>query len=308
MARTVFSLAGGRGSSPTTSRSHHNTLSALLFLTPLVVIMGPFNLFPAFYSLFLSLFEWNGVAPTKAFVALDNYSRLLSSSEFWNSLRVTVVYAASITVGALVLGLAAALMLNSSISGRTVYRAVYFLPVITPMVAAGVVWTYLFDPSQGVINRMLAFAGISGPDWLTAPATALWSVVIVGIWKRVGFNLVVYLAALQTIPKSYYEAAYIEGAGGFATFRFITLPLLGASTFFLIVTSLIEAFQVFDLAYVMTGGGPLRSTDVMGYFLYRYGFRYYEIGYASSIAYVMFFLLFVATVLQFSVSGRGARR
>lgn len=270
-----------------------------------MVILGVFNFYPALYSLYLSFFDWNGTAPQKTAVGLGNYARLLASGEFWNSLRVTLVYAAGTTLVALVLGMLVAILLNQPLRGKAVYRALYFLPVITPTVAAGVVWKYLFDPSQGVINRFLEGLGLAGPSWLSDPRWALVAVIIVGVWKRVGFNMVVYLAGLQGIDRSYYEASRLDGANTWQTFRFITLPLLAPSTFFLTVTALIDAFQVFDLVYVMTSGGPLNSTDVMGYYLYRYGFRYYELGFASAIAYAMFVLIFVVTILQFRLTRGG---
>jgi multiple sugar transport system permease protein len=282
--------------------------TATLFLLPAVVILGVFNFYPAVYSLYLSFFEWNGISPAKVGVGLANYRRLLGSAEFWNSLRVTALYAGGMTLGSLWLGLLVATLLNLKVSGRSFYRALYFLPVITPTVAAGVVWKHLFDPSQGVVNRSLALVGVDGPAWLVAPGWALVAVILVGIWKRVGFNMVVYLAALQGIPSAYYEAAQLDGAGPWQTFRHITVPLLAPSTFFLMVTSLIEAFQVFDLVFVMTAGGPLRGTDVIGFYLYRYGFRFYEMGFASAIAYAMFILIFIVTVAQFRLvrGGSGA--
>lgn len=299
---------GGGAKRPAPWRSLKSLPTALIFLLPTALILGTFNFYPALYSLYLSFFEWNGLTSSKAAVGWHNYARLLSSAEFWNSLRVTVFYAGGMTLLALALGILAAILLNQPIRGQALYRVLYFLPVITPTVAAGVVWKHLFDPSQGVINRGLAVLGISGPSWLTDPTWALVAVILVGVWKRVGFNMVVYLAALQGIPRAYYEAAQIDGASLWQSFRFITLPLLAPSTFFLTVTALIDAFQVFDLVYVMTAGGPLKSTDVIGYYLYRYGFRYYELGFASAIAYVMFILIFIVTVLQFRLSrGGGAR-
>ncbi|PIE03360.1 MAG: ABC transporter permease [Acidobacteria bacterium] len=289
-------------------RERLNILSAALFLTPMILILGTFNIFPALYSLYLSLFDWNGMTPEKEFIGLTNYARLFLSSEFWNSFGVTIIYGTGITIAALAFGLFAAVLLNSRIMGEKIFRTLYFLPVITPSIAAGVVWVHIFDPSRGIINLFLHTAGITGPHWLTSPSTALLSVIIVGIWKRVGFNLVIYLAALQNIPRSYYETAALQGASSAAKFRYITLPLLRGSTFFLTVTSLIEAFQVFDLVYIMTNGGPMGSTDVMGYYLYRYGFRYYEVGYASSIAYVMFAILFIATLFQFKLSKEESRQ
>ena len=281
--------------------------AGILLLAPALLILGTFTVYPALASLQLSFFEWDGIRPLREFVALDNYTRLLASREFWNSLRVTVVYAGGMTLVALAIGLLAAVLLNQDIRGIAIYRVLFFLPVITPTVAAGVVWRYLFDPSQGVVNRSLATVGVSGPSWLTDPAWALVAVILVGVWKRVGFNVVVYLAALQGVPRMLYEAAQLDGATPWQTLRYVTIPLLAPTTFFLSVTALIDAFQVFDLVYVMTSGGPLRSTDVFGFFLYRYGFRYHELGYASAIAFVMFVLIFAVTVVQYRLTGGGGR-
>ncbi len=285
---------------------HLRTLpSALGFLVPTIVILGTFKVFPAIYSLFLSFFEWDGLRQGRTPVGLQNYAELLGSAEFWNSIRVSVIYAAGVTLVALFIGLVLAVLLDRAVSGRALYRLLYFLPVITPTVAAGVIWKYLFDPSQGVLNRFLELLQLPGPPWLTSPEWALWAVIIVGIWKRLGFNLVIYLAALQGIPRSYYEASALDGATPVQSFFRITVPLVAPSTFFLAVTSIIDSFQAFDLVYVMTNGGPLKSTDVIGFFLYRYGFRYYELGYASAIAYVMFLLIFVATLVQYRIRRRG---
>ena len=293
----VFSTPRGRALS--------ELAPATLFLLPTIAVLGVFNFYPALYSLFLSLFKWNGLNPQREFVGLGNYQQLFQSAEFWNALRVTLIYAAEVTLIALALGLLVAFLLNQSIQGQALYRVLYFLPVITPTVASGVVWRYLFDPTQGAINRGLAQVGMHGPAWLNDPSWALFSVILVGVWKRVGFNMVVYLAALQGIPRSYYEAAEMDGAGAWQQFRYITVPLLATTTFFLVVTALIDAFQVFDLICVMTSGGPLGSTDVVGYYLYRYGFRYSQLGFASAIAYVMFALIFLVTVVQFRLTRGG---
>lgn len=298
-------IAGSRDR-PGFRRSIAEFPTALLLLLPALLVLGVFNVYPALDSLYLSFFDWNGISPTKETVGLDNYRAIFSSREFWNSLRVTILYAAGMTVFALVIGLLVAVLLNQPMRGIALYRVLFFLPVITPTVAAGVVWRYLFDPSQGVINRSLDLVGVEGPSWLTDPNWALFAVIIVAVWKRVGFNLVIYLAALQGIPRTHYEAAQLDGANAWQTLRYITVPLLAPATFFLTVTSLIDAFQVFDLVYVMTSGGPLGSTDVFGYLLYRYGFRYHELGYASAIAYVMFVLIFVVTVIQFRLTPGGS--
>ena len=271
---------------------------AWLLLSPAVLVLGGFTLVPAAYSLYLSLVSWDGIAAVRQWVGFRNYAVLLTSSEFWRSMAVTAAYAGVVTVGSAALGLALAVLLNQNVAGRDAYRVLYFLPVITPSVAVGVAWKYLFDPYQGVFNRMLAVAGIAGPSWLTDPVWALPSVMMVGIWKRAGFNMVIYLAALQDIPYSLREAAAIDGATAWQRFRRITLPLLGPATFVVTVTGLIEGFQVFDLVYVMTAGGPLGATDVLGYYLYRYGFRYSQMGYASAVAFAAFIIILAATLVQ----------
>ncbi|HEX2863687.1 MAG TPA: sugar ABC transporter permease [Deinococcales bacterium] len=275
------------------------------FLLPAVVILGAFSLFPALYSLYLSLHRWQGLAPEAPFVGLENYARLVHDAAFWSSLKATALFAGGMTLGALALGLAYALLLNGPVLGRGAYRVLFFLPVITPSVAAGTVWRYLFDPSQGVVNSILATFGIAGPHWLVDPAWALLAVALVGIWRRVGFNIIIYLAALQDIPRELHEAARVDGASSWETLRFVTVPLLSPTTFFLVVTSLIEGFQVFDLVYVMTQGGPLGSTDVLGFFLYRNAFSYLDLGYASAIAYAMFAIILAVTLVQQRLSRAG---
>lgn len=286
-------------------RSFRHLGAALLFLLPTIIVLGMFNVYPSFYSFYLSLFEWDGFTPKRTFVGIGNYARLLGSYEFWNSLRVTTIYATGVTLGSLAIGLVVAALLNRRMLGRSFYRTLYFLPVITPTVAAGMVWKLLFDPTKGAVNQLLAMFGISGPGWLSDPLWSLVAVIIVGIWKRVGFNMVVYLAALQNIPRIYYEAAAIDGASAWYTFIRITVPLLMPSTLFLGVTSLIDAFQIFDLVYVMTAGGPLKATDVLGYYLYRYAFRYHELGYACAVAYIILTIIFIITLLQFRLLRRG---
>lgn len=301
----VASRSSAPAARPLRRRGAPSWPSAYLFLLPAIAVLGTFNIYPALYSLYLSFFKWDGFTPQRDFVGLGNYSRLFTAPEFWNSLKVTCLYAAGVTFFSLVLGLLVAVLLNQPIRGRTIYRVLYFLPVITPTVAAGVVWKYLFDPSKGAVNTLLSGIGLHGPNWLVDPKWALLAVIIVGVWKRVGFNSVVYLAGLQGVPQPYYEAAQIDGATSWQQLRYVTVPLLTPTTFFLIITSLIEAFQVFDLVYVMTAGGPLGATDVFGFYLYREGFKYSQLGFASAIAYVMFALIFLATFVQFRLNRGG---
>jgi len=281
------------------------TGTAMIFLIPAIVIIGVFNIFPAFYSLILPFFDWNGFSPTKTFVGLRNFQTLFTSHEVLNSIVVTLIYSVAVTFGSMIMSLLIAVNLDRDIKGKVIYRVLYFLPVVTPTVASGIVWKYLFDPTNGVVNSLLATFSISGPSWLSDPKWALLSVSIVGIWKRMGFGMIIYLAALQGIPKSLYEAARIDGASEGILLRYIKIPLLLPTSLFLAITGLIESFQVFDLVYVMTYGGPINATDVMGFLLYRYGFKYFNLGYASSIAVAMFGILFVLSMIQWRFTKGG---
>lgn len=293
----------GRRNSPTLLKK--KARDVLLFLVPATLIIMIFKLYPAIYSLVLSFFKWDGFSPSIYFVGLKNYSNLLSSPEFYNSVIVTFFYSVAVTFGALILGLIIAVSLDKNIKAKSLYRTLYFLPVVTPTVASGVVWKYLFDPSEGAVNSLLKIFSINGPAWLNDSNWALLSVSIVGIWKRIGFCMIIYLAALQSIPHNLYEAARIDGASEIRIFSSIKIPLLLPSTLFLTITGFIESFQIFDLVYVMTYGGPVDETDVLGFFLYRYGFQYFKLGYASTIAVAIFLILFVLSIIQWRFAKGG---
>ncbi|POZ91639.1 ABC transporter permease [Petrotoga sp. SL27] len=278
-----------------------------IFLMPSILIILIFNIFPAFYSFFLTFFEWNGFNPTKEFIAFDNYISALKDPELRNSIVVTLIYSVFVTFASMFLGVLIALTLNMDLKGKSIFRLIYFIPVITPSVASGVTWKYLFDPYNGVINNLLGYFNIVGPLWLNDPSWALFSVSVVGIWKRTGFCMVIYLAALQDISKSYLEAAQIDGANEWQIFRYIKFPLLTPTSLFLIITGLIESFQVFDLVYTMTNGGPIGATDVLGFLLYRHAFKYFNLGYASVVSVLMFIILFVLSMVQWKYTGGGRK-
>lgn len=282
-------------------------LPAALYLVPAVGILAVFVAFPIASSAYLSLHEWDGLRPQRPFVGLANYQRLFASREFWNSAWVTSYYTVGVTLLSLALGLLLAVALNRGLRLLSFYRAVYFLPVITSMVAAGVVWTSLFDPVQGMINVGLRALGLPGPPWLNHPAWSMPALIVVGAWKRIGFTMVLYLAGLQAIPRDYYDAAAVDGAGWWARLRRITLPLLAPITVLLVIMSVIDAVQVFDLAYVMTQGGPLSSTEVLGLYLYRQGFTFFKMGYAAAVGWVMFAVVLAVTVIQWRLFGFGSR-
>lgn len=278
---------------------------AYVFLLPVIILFAVFNAFPMLYSLWLSFMEWDGFSPQKKFVGMQNYLNILKNSEFYNSLYVTIIYTALVTILSILIGMLVANMLNSKIRFRSLYRTMYFIPVVTATAASGVVWKYLLDPSQGIINKFLALLHLSPVPWLTDPFWVIISISMVGIWKRIGFNMVIYLAALQGISQGYYEAADIDGATDFEKFRYITVPLLKPTTILLVIMSFIDSFQIFDQVYVMTNGGPMGSSNVLGLYMYREGFKIGHIGYASAVSWVIFLFVFIATLIQFKVTDKG---
>lgn len=279
--------------------------AAVIALAPAIALFAIFNIYPLLYSGYLSLTEWDGFSPHKEYVGLDNYRALYESPMFRNALAVTATYTVGVTGLGVVLSLVIAVLLNSGIRGQNLYRLIYFLPVVTSTVAAAVVWRYLMNPGNGYADVFLRSVGIAppSPSWLRNPTWALRVVILVGVWKRLGFNIVIYLAGLQNIPRDYYEAATVDGAGVWARFRHVTVPLIAPITLLLVIMSVIDAFLIFDVVYVMTDGGPVGTTEVVGLLLYRQAFRYFNLGTASAMGWVIFAIVFIATVIQWKLFG-----
>jgi multiple sugar transport system permease protein len=248
-------------------------------------------------SLWVSVHKWNLISPMQ-WVGLDNYATLLrdpsSRTVFWHTLAYVIGYLPLVYVG----GLGLALVLNRKLAGRSIFRAVYFLPVITSWVVVALVWKWLLNPSSGLVNAVLGSFGLPQPGWWTDPRWALPSVILSSAWKDLGFVMVILLAGLQTIPQDLYEAATVDGASAWRRFRHITLPLLSPSTFFVVVISLINGFQVFDQVFVMTGGGPAGSSQVVVGQIYDLTFRYGRAGQASALSWLLFALILVITAVQ----------
>ena len=282
-------------------------VTAGLFLAPALVVLGVFTFWPILAAGHISLTSWNGFDPVKPFIGLENYVRLTQDPEFWNSLLVTVLYAVGVCVLCVVTGLAVALLLNAPLRGLGIYRSIYFLPVVTSSVAAAIVWRYLLDPS-GFINALLAQVGVDGPDWLQNRWLALGALTLLTVWKNIGFNAVLYLTALQSLPHSIYEAADLDGATPWQQVRHLTVPLLSPMTFFVVVQALITSFQAFDLVYVFTAGGPRGGTEVLGMFMYREAFQLGDFGYGTAIAFVTLFLVLGVTLVQWRAGGSGSER
>lgn len=277
-------------------------ITAYAMLIPALVILGIFVFYPIVAAAYMSLTSWDGFNPEMPFVGLDNYLNLAKNPEFWNSLTVTVIYAAGVSVLSVLTGLVFAILLDAPIRGRGVYRTIYFLPVVTSSVAVAIVWKYMLDDS-GLVNNWLGHLGITGPDWLQNRWIALAALTLLTVWKNLGFNIVLYLTALQGLPRSVFEAAEIDGANKLQQIRFMTVPLLRPMTFFVVVQALINSFQAFDLVYVFTEGGPRGGTDVLGMMMYREAFRLGNFGYGTAISLVTLVLVLVVTLVQWKFSG-----
>lgn len=280
--------------------------TAILFLLPAGIIMGVFNFYPLAAVFRLSLFKWDHLAPVQTFIGLGNYRALLQSARFWNSLFVTFKYTAIVTLVSIAIGLVLAVMLNNRyLIIKSFWRSLYFLPSVTPTVAVAMVWMLLFNPSIGYVNVVLRFFGLNAPNWLADQTWALPTVMLLGIWRRLGFNLIIYLAALQAIPQEYYESAEVDGANGLRRFFHITVPLLNPTTVMLVILGVIDSFLVFDQVLVLTRGGPANATDVIGFYMYNNAFTFFKMGYGAAISVVMFIVIAIFTLLQWRFVGFG---
>ncbi|EAC3994337.1 sugar ABC transporter permease [Listeria monocytogenes] len=268
-----------------------------IFLLPNLLGFLIFIAIPILGSLGISFTDWDLVS-TIHFTGFENYKRLFNDPEFWKSFRNTITFIIGYLPSVMILGLACALMLNQKIKLRPFFRAVYFLPVITSWVAVSLVWKWLFNPSYGLINYFLSLVGIAGPNWLTDPQTAMIAVIITSAWKDIGFVMVLFLGGLQNISPSYYEAANMDGASKLRQLFSITIPLLTPTTFFVTIISLINSFQVFDQVMIMTEGGPSGATMTLVQNIYNHAFRYFEMGYASAMSWILFIVIFIITIIQ----------
>lgn len=279
------------------------TLIAYIFILPQIIGMLSFILGPMVYSLVISFSRWNLVDPPQ-WVGFENFRVQFHDPLFWKVILNTVYYSSvSVPLG-IVISLGLALVLNKKIKGVTWYRSIYFAPVVTPMVAVALVWAWLYNADFGAINTVLNYVGIKGPKWLADTTWAMPSIIIMSIWKSVGFNMVIFLAGLQDIPEQVYEAADIDGANKWHKFRDVTLPLLSPAIFFVMIISVMSSFQVFSQIYIMTGGGPANSTNVIVLHIYNLAFRYWKMGEGSVVGWVLFAIILLFTLIQFGLSKR----
>ncbi len=313
-----------------------DTLTAYLFLFPAALIIFVFHLWPVFRSFWISLHDWRIRAETAQFIGLANYQKVLHDTQFWNALKVTVFYVIGTVPLQLVLSLFIAYLLFQKVRGLGIYRTIYFLPYITSLVASAAVWATIFNPQHGFLNRVLGALGIApqrwlieprginelilghfgmtAPAWAKGPSLALVAIMIFVIWQRLGFDVVIFLAGLGNVSSELYEAAKIDGAGRWSLFRYITIPLLSPTIFFLTLISVIGAFQAFTHIFTMNTaasqvtGGPLGTTSTVTIYLVNWfrgeGVPRISFGYASAIAFVLFFIILTLTLIQNRVGSR----
>ena len=284
-------------------RAEHRWAAAFLAVPVLGFVL--FTIYPIGYAVYASMTNWNGLSRMD-FVGLDNYVTMAGDEYFLKSLYNTFFYMIGIPIG-IILSLLLALALNRGIPGRTTLRVVYYVPVISSLAAIAIVWQFAYNGDFGLVNQVLAWFGIAGPDWLQDTATVKPAIVIMAIWKGLGYSMLLYLAAIQSVPRSLYEAAAIDGANSFQQFRSITLPMVRPVTFFIVVTNIIAGSQIFTEINIMTpAGGPEFSSASLVWYIVRKAFRYQQMGYATAMAVVLGIIVFVITLIQFRLNRRNA--
>jgi multiple sugar transport system permease protein len=293
--------------------------SPYLYLLPAAVIVIVFRLYPVLFTIRVSFYEW-GIAGVRGFLGFSNYVTLFHDQEFWNSLLNTFYYVIGLVPASLVISLVIAILLNNKLRGIGFYRTVHFLPVVTSLIAVAMVWQWIYHPTVGLANYIMELLhvpaqswlseprgifqmfleplGITLPTYLRGPSLALVSIILMSIWKGLGYNVVIFLAGLQNIPQQYYEAARIDGASQFGLFRHVTWPLLSPITFYVLIITTITSFQVFGQVWLMTQGGPLRTTNVIVYYLYDRAFNLSRYGMGATIAFVVFIIVLMLTLVQ----------
>jgi len=279
-------------------------LTFLALIAPNFILFGVFTFWPLIYNFYLSFTKWNMITPSPTWIGLDNYATLIQDPIFWRVLWNTVYLATGSITIRLVLALALALVLNQKLAGRDVYRAIIFSPTFTTGAAIALVWTWIFHKDLGLLRLPLSWVGLPSPNWLADVNWTIPALIIVTIWRGLGYDMVIFLAGLQGIPAELYEAARVDGAGRWSLFRHITLPLLSPITFFLVVTSIIGALQVFDIVAVMTAGGPMNSSKVYVYYVYENAFKFFKVGYAAALSIVLFIITLAITIFQTRLSRR----
>lgn len=287
------------------SLGRREAIAGYLFLLPNMIGFVIFTALAVVASAVLSFTEWDLLTDPK-WVGLDNYVTLITNDPLFHQVLWNTLYFTAVSVPAsTIIALGLALLLNTGLRAVPLFRVAYFLPVITATVVVAMIWRWFYNPDFGVLNYVLWKLGVDiPPNWLSDRAWAMPAIIIMAVWKQVGYNMVIFLAGLQAIPVSLYEAASIDGAGRWQKFKSITLPMLTPTTFFVLVITIIGSLQVFDAVLVLTDGGPANSTRTIVYHIWEQGFTFLRMGYAAAVAWVLFFIVFLVTLLQWKLQGR----
>jgi len=297
-----------RGASMILQKHKTTKYSKIIFcytmLLPIFVLFMFLRIIPIAQAFWMSLFDWKLVGSDRTFLGLGNFQELIFDEQFWLSLNNTLLYAGASVILCLLISLPIAIALNKKTKFTSFYQAIYFLPFITPLVPMSVAWKWVYDPKYGILNFILSLVGIKSVGWLIYPEIALWALILMNIWKNLGYNMVFLMVGLKNIPGVYYEAASIDGASGWNTFRYITLPLLKPMLLYVLVTSTITAFNVFTQVYVMTLGSqaaPGRAVRVLLFDIYENAFRYFRLGYACAESIILTLIIIMFTLIEFKV-------
>ncbi|HJA11808.1 MAG TPA: sugar ABC transporter permease [Candidatus Mediterraneibacter merdipullorum] len=274
----------------------------VVFILPQLISLLCFGIIPIIIAFVLSFYEWNGFTVPE-FIGLENFKTVFTDPAMWTSVKNTAVYTIIYVPCSIVLALLLAVVLNK-VAGKLFYRAVFFLPQVVTSVGIAVVWSWIYQPQFGILNMVLRFFGFEGKEWLRDPATAMGAVIVMSIWWGLGYNIVLFLAGLQNVPSTYVEAAKIDGATAKDVFLHITVPLISPTTLFVTITTMINAFQVFDQMFLLTKGGPAKSTYTLALHIYQTAFKEYEMGQASTISLVMFVVVVAISAIQFKLSNK----
>ncbi len=278
-------------------------VDALPYLLPALLIFALFEYYPLVRVVWLSLTNADLLSEPQ-FIGLENYQKMVQAREFWQSIGITAVFALGVTVCEVGLGMALAFLMNARTRLQSLVRGAVFAPVVVSIAATTVVWNYLMNPNGGPLNAVLRGVGLPGSTWLTHPDSALASVILIAVWKGVGLSAVLFLAGLQSIPRELEEAALVDGAGRFTIASRITVPLLAPTTMVVFFISLVGTFQSYGLVLLLTQGGPIGSTNLMGYYIYQNAFQFFQMGYAAALSVALFALLMTLAYVQFKVSER----
>ncbi len=300
--QTVARNSPGRNRVKPLWRQPRKWLAGYFFAGPAALLLVVFSVISIGVSLYLSFFDYDIITRGGPFVGLGNYREALFQDElFWLAMRNTVYYAVGVVPGITISAFVLALAGHKITHGKSIFRTIYFLPSITPIVVISLIWVWLYSP-EGMFNQLLRQIGISGPNWLMTAPMAMPSIIIMSIWVHVGYYVVIYLAGLADIPRDFYDAARVDGANWWQEIRYVTVPLLRNVTLFVTVTLAISAFQVFTQIYIMTMGGPGSATTSMQLLIFRQGFQYFRMGYASALSWLLFAIIFVLVAIQLRVS------